>query len=292
MYEVIKAGERSFYIECPAKIGLVETGENEVVLIDSGSDKDAGKRVLRILTERGLKLRAVFNTHSHADHIGGNKYLQDQTGCDIYARGLERDFTNHTILEPMYLYGGYPIKDLKHKFLLAQESRAKELDEEILPGGLTAIPLPGHSFDKVGFRTADDVVYLADCLSSKATIEKYGIGFLVDAEMYIETLKKVSDMQAKLFIPSHAEASEDVREICEYNINAVMTAGERILDILREPKAFENVLSAVFKAYNMKMTVQQYALIGSTVRSYLTWLMNRGEIEYFIEDESLMWRRK
>lgn len=29
------------------------------------------------------------------------------------------DFTRHPILEPSFLYGGYPCEDLRHKFLLA-----------------------------------------------------------------------------------------------------------------------------------------------------------------------------
>ena len=96
--------------------------------------------------------------------------LQKQTGCKIYAPGIECDFTNHPILEPAYLYGGFPPKDLRHKFLVAQESVAESLTEEVLPDGLTMISLPGHFFDMVGFRTSDDVVYLADCLSSKETL--------------------------------------------------------------------------------------------------------------------------
>ena len=40
--------------------------------------------------------------------------------------------------------------------------------------------LPGHFFDMVGFRIADDVVYLADCLSSKETLDKYQINVLYD----------------------------------------------------------------------------------------------------------------
>ena len=40
MYELIQLSEHDFYIDCPAKIGLVKTDVNEVVLIDSGNDKD------------------------------------------------------------------------------------------------------------------------------------------------------------------------------------------------------------------------------------------------------------
>ena len=116
MYELIQVTERSCYIQCPAKIGLVRLEGDRVCLIDSGSDKDAGRKVRQILDANGWRLTAIYNTHSNADHIGGNQYLQRQTGCRIFAPGVERDFTQHTVLEPSFLYGGYPFRELRHKF--------------------------------------------------------------------------------------------------------------------------------------------------------------------------------
>ena len=206
MYELIQISEQSYYIQSPAKIGLVKLNDTEVCLIDSGNDKDAGRRVRKILDTNGWTLKAIYNTHSNADHIGGNKYLQAQTGCRVYAPGIECDFTRHPILEPAFLYGGYPCKDLRHKFLLAQESGAEELTEAALPEGFEIIQLPGHFFDMVGFRTPDDVVYLADCLSSRETLEKYRIGFIYDIAAYLETLEMVKTLEAKIFVPAHAPA--------------------------------------------------------------------------------------
>ena len=122
MYELIQVSENNYYIQSPAKIGLIRINDTDVMLVDSGNDKDAGKKIRKILDSNGWTLKAIINTHSNADHIGGNKYLQDQTGCKIYAPGIEADFTNHPILEPSFLYGGFPPKDLRHKFLMAQES--------------------------------------------------------------------------------------------------------------------------------------------------------------------------
>ena len=119
MYELIQVSELCYYIQCPAKIGVVRTDGNNVVLIDSGNDKNAGKKALKILEQRNWRLQAVFNTHSHADHIGGNRFLQERTGCKIYAPGIERDFTCHPVLEPTFLYGGCPPSELRHKFLMA-----------------------------------------------------------------------------------------------------------------------------------------------------------------------------
>ena len=145
------------------------------------------------MDERGWKLTAIYNTHSNADHIGGNRYLQQQTQCKIYAPGIECDFTNHPILEPAFLYGGYPPKDLRHKFLLAQESQTDSLMEGSLPANLRLLHLPGHFFDMVGFHhTGDDVIYLADCLSSKETLDKYQIGFIYDVAAYLGVSKRTA----------------------------------------------------------------------------------------------------
>lgn len=44
MYELIQAGEKTYYINCPAKMGLYRLNDSEVCLIDSGNDKDAGEK--------------------------------------------------------------------------------------------------------------------------------------------------------------------------------------------------------------------------------------------------------
>ena len=202
MYELVQVSEHDYYLQSPAKIGLVGLNNQDVCLIDSGNDRDAGRKIRKLLDERGWKLTAIYNTHSNADHIGGNRYLQAQTGCQIYAPGIERGFTCHPILEPAFLYGGYPFKDLRHKFLLAQSSEAQELTPDRLPTGFEMIPLPGHFFDMVGFRTPDDTVYLADCLSSQETLEKYQIGFIYDVAAYLETcggeLREYGDITSAL----------------------------------------------------------------------------------------------
>lgn len=294
MYELIQVSENCYFIQSPAKIGLVRTGGDEVCLIDSGNDKDAGKKVRKILDANGWKLGAIYNTHSHADHIGGNKYLQAQTGCRIYAPGIERDFTEHPVLEPSFLYGANPPKDLRHKFLMAQESEALALSGDVLPDGWEVVSLPGHSFDMVGFRTQDDVVYLADCLSGEDTLNKYQISFLVDPGAYIETLEAVMQMSAKLFVPAHADPAEaaGIAELARINIDKVKEIADRIVEICGEPMAFEQILKTLFDDYGLTMTFEQYVLVGSTVRSYLTWLRENGRIQAEFNDNLLIWAAK
>lgn len=289
MYELIQVSENCYYVQSPAKIGLVRLNNTDVCLIDSGNDKDAGRKVRQILDANGWKLTAIYNTHSNADHIGGNKYLQAQTGCKIYALGIERDFTRHPILEPSFLYGGNPPKELRRKFLLAQESEAEELTADVLPEGFEIIPLYGHFFDMVGFRTPDDVVYLADCLSSKETLEKYRIGFIYDVAAYIDTLEKVKNMEAKMFIPAHAAATQSIAELAQYNIDKVNEIADKIAQFCQEPINFETLLQKLFDEYGLTMNFEQYALVGSTVRSYLTYLKETGRLKAEFENNMLLW---
>ena len=292
MFELVQVSENCFYIQSPAKIGLVKLNDQDVVLIDSGNDKDAGRKVRQILDANKWKLKAIYNTHANADHIGGNKYLQAQTGCKIYVPGIDCEFTRSPLLEPSFLYGGYPPKDLRHKFLMAQASDAEYLTKESLPEGFEIIPLPGHFFDMVGFRTPDDVVYLADCLSSRETLEKYRIGFIYDVAAYLQTLEMVKTMEAKLFIPAHAAVTDSIAELAQYNIEQVNEIADRILTRCEKPCCFEELLRQLFDAYALTMNFEQYVLVGSTVRSYLAWLKDAGRLDVSFEENRMLWSRK
>lgn len=291
MYELIPVAPHTYYIQSPAKIGVVETSDGHVVLIDSGNDKEAGRKVRQHLDRQGWTLDAIYNTHSNADHIGGNAYLAKQTGCALYAPGIEAAFTQHPILEPALLYGGYPMKALRHKFLLAQESDAQPLTPEHLPAGFELIPLPGHFFDMIGLRTPDDVVFLADCLSSQATLDKYQISYVYDVAAYLDTLERVKEMHAALFVPAHADATEDIAPLAQYNIDKVNEIAGHILDFCAAPHTFEEVLQHLFTSYDLAMTFEQYALVGSTVRNYLSWLLDSERLSATFTNNRLLWQR-
>jgi len=291
MYELTQVGERSYYINCPAKIGVYRMNDEDVYLVDSGNDKDAGRKVRQILDRNGWHLKGILNTHSNADHIGGNQYLQRQTACKIFANEIERDFTRHPILEPSFLYGGYPCRELRHKFLLAQESDAQELSNPDFPKEIMVIQLPGHFFDMVGFRTPDDVVFLADCLSSKETLDKYGIPFIYDVDAYLKTLSAVETMEASMFVPAHADAADNIKELAQYNRKRVLEIAEHMVSFCETAQTFENILQKMFHQYHLTMNFEQYVLVGSTIRSYLSWLKDTGKLSVQFEDCKMLWER-
>lgn len=290
MYEWIQAGANTWYMDCPAKVGLYQLSGDKAVLIDSGSDKDAAKKVKKFLDQQKWTLTAIYNTHSHADHIGGNAYLQAQTGCAVFAPEGEQALTDTPLLEPVMLYAGCPMPELQNKFLMAKPSVAVKLTQADLPQGMELLPLPGHSLNMVGYRTADDVVFLADSLSSEATLEKYQISYLYDVKAYRQTLEQVKTLQAACFIPSHADAVGDIAPLAQLNLNKTDAIADTILGLLAQPRTTEDLLAALFDAFGLTMTLQQHVLIGSTLRSFLTYLKGEGKADCFFENNHLLWQ--
>lgn len=291
MYELIQISDHDYYIDCPAKIGVVRISDSDVVIIDSGSDKDAGKKVLKALDEHAWHLVSIFNTHSHADHIGGNKLIEERTGCSIYANGLEQVYTVNPVLESMGLYGGLPFKDIQNKFLMAQESHAKPLTEDVLPLGWKLINLPGHCFDMVGFITADGNAFIADSVSSKETLEKYGMAYLWDPSASLESLELLKTLDAKNFVPAHAGVCQDITELADINIESINKTFAAIEECCSKPCAFEDILKYLFDRFNMTLTTQQYLLIGSTLRSYLSAMYTKGTLTISFEDNKMLWTK-
>lgn len=289
--ELIKAGEKTYYIKNPTNIGIYKLDDNNIYLIDSGNDKEAGKKILKIINEQGWNIKGIINTHSNADHIGGNKVIQDRTGCEIYASDIEESFVKYPILESTMLYGGFPFKDLRNKFLLAKESKPKNINE-LLVDGLEFIPLKGHFFDMIGIKTSDNIFFLGDSLFSEDTINKYHLFYIYDVGEYLNTLSYLKNLKGKLFIPSHCKATNNIDSLIELNKKKI----EEILDVIYkycvENRTFEEILKYIFDKYLLTMNINQYVLISSTIKSYLSYLYDNNKLTYEFIDNKMIWKQK
>ena len=160
--ELVKIGDKTYYIANATNIGVYKINDKDVFLIDTGNDKDAGKKILKIINEQGWNIKGIINTHSNADHIGGNKVIQDRSDCIILANGIEKSFTEYPILESSFLYGAYPFEELQNKFLCAKESRVTLLKDN-LPLGLESFNLKGHFFDMINYISKINRLYEVLC---------------------------------------------------------------------------------------------------------------------------------
>lgn len=285
--ELIHIKGNTYYIKNATNIGVYKIDENSVYLIDTGNDSDAGKKILKIMHKEGWNVVGIINTHSNADHIGGNKIIQERTNCQVLGYGIEKCMIEYPILESSFLYGGYPFKDLKNKFLYAKESIVINIENN-LPEGLEYFSLKGHFFDMIGVKTNDDVYFLADSLFSEDTIAKYHLFFLYDVRKFLDTLEYLKSLNGFMFVPSHVESTKDISNLIEINKQKV----EEVLDVILnscQNNPFEEILKKVFEHYQLSMNSNQYVLIGSTVKSYLSYLYEEGKIQYEFLDNRMIW---
>ncbi len=288
--ELIKVGEKTYYIKNATNIGVYQLNETDVYIIDTGGDSDAGKKILKIIASQGWTIKGIINTHSHADHIGGNQIIQLRTNCPILAKGIEKCFIEYPILEPSGLYGGNPFSELKNKFLCAKPSTAIEIEDN-LPEGLEFISLPGHSPDMIGIKTSDNVYFLGDALLSMETITKYHLFYLYDIKLFRSTLNFLKTLKGTLYIPSHVSPLTDITSLIKKNEQKLDEIIHYILEICQKESTFEEILQQIFNHYQLQMNVNQYVLIGSVLRSYLSNLYEEGKLTYRFVDNQMKWEK-
>lgn len=265
----------------PVNVGLVELGESRGLLIDSGNDDEAGRKLLKACAALELTLAQILNTHSNADHCGGNAFLQARTNCRIAATRIEAAFIETPLLEPSFLWGGFPLAGLRNKFLMAKPSRVTEILEApgLVPGTeIQAIPLPGHFLGMVGFLTPDRVFFAADAVASQEILSKYHIFFYYDIAQQLGTLAALERLEADWVIPSHAAPTQNIAPLVEVNRAKLFEIAGVLLEACTAPATPDDLLAGLCARYNIELNPAQYVLVGSTVRSYLTWLHECKEV--------------
>ncbi len=304
----------TFVARGPTNLGLYVFRQGDAaraLVIDSGGDEDSGRRIVRECERLGVSLAALLNTHSNADHCGGNASVYKRTGCAIAATGLEAAFLQYPQLEASFLAGAFPQKSLRNKFLMAPPSRATHLLEppcELALGergevnirnlpatgsdSLHIVSLPGHYFGMVGVMTPDKVFFAADALAGAPILEKYHIFFFYDVEAELETLSMLERIEAAWFVPSHAEPVRDIRPLVGLNRAKIFEIAEVIVGLVSDSASLEDIVADVCAHYDIILNADQHVLVGSTIRSYLSWLCDQGRLEYGFERNRMTFRMK
>ena len=295
-------GGSTFVAKGPTNIGLfVAQSERagqpgRAVLVDSGNDDDAGKKILRACDSAGLKVSHIANTHSNADHCGGNALLQARTGCRIAAPRLEAAFIEEPIREAAFLWGGFPPPPLRNKFLVAKPSRVTDLLEApcaVPDAGIEAIPLPGHFLGQVGYLTPDRVFFAADSAASPAILTKYKYYVVYDVAAHLSTLDMLATLDVDWIVPSHAEPTREAGPLVEANKATILGIGDRILELCgRGDATSETLVERLASSLGLELNHTQHALLGLTLRSYLSWHADRGLVISHIEKNRLLFERK
>ncbi|MCF7806752.1 MAG: hydroxyacylglutathione hydrolase [Simkaniaceae bacterium] len=192
-------------------IYLLSWGDQALVV-----DPSVSKPVLERLEEEKLELKAILNTHHHADHVGGNQEIKEKTGCrvigpsDVHIESVDQVVSD---------------------------------GEEIIVGPLLiqVIATPGHTLDHICFYIPDYKI-----LFSGDTLFTGGCGKIFEgtAQIMFESLQKLAALPKDTFIfcghdytmsnlefareidPDNDEILKRIREITEFGQESIPSTME------------------------------------------------------------------
>ena len=290
MFDIVETRGNTYYYSAFSNVGVYKLNKSEVLLIDSCDHKRMVKSLDTILENNGLRIKTIINTHCHVDHIAGNKFFYDKYGCRILASKGEQGFIAYPDREPRFYYSGINTDKTRNPFFLSEPSDAEIITPDSMPGDFEIISLPGHSFDMIGVRTPDDVVFLSDSILSKKTWDEYKLPFFYSVNESLQTLEDIQSIKAKLFVPAHNEPLSDICELAEYNIKSMRHKKELIYDLC-EGKSFEEIFSDVLDALELRIMTPKYPMYAVMIRNFLQSLVEDEAIEAVLEDAVLIYQR-
>ena len=284
---------------------LVPGGVNAVVLehngraalVDSGRDRDAGKRLARGLRERGWRLEAIVTSHAHADHFGGHAELLRQHDVPVLAPAIEAELMRAPVLEPIYLFhGAAPLPELTGRWLQAEPSRVDRLVDagplELIGLPLTLMAVDGHAHRQLALRV-DDVLLAADAVFASTVVARHPLLFSHDVRAQREAAERVGDDRARLAVAGHGEPGAPAT-LATATLGAIDTAAEAVVAALAARASYGATTGEVLRHVSAALGVTiddlpRWHLNHTTVSAYLAAARAAGDCQVRVTDGELRW---
>ncbi|OLV16582.1 MBL fold metallo-hydrolase [Deinococcus marmoris] len=269
--------------------------ETDALLVDTGLDDSHARKLLRAVAEAGLVPSGILNTHSHADHHGGNAFILGRfPELKVFAPPLEDAIITHPILEPLTLFGARPPRELQNKFLLAPPSPARLAPEPGLCriGGadIELIEVAGHASMMYAVRVGE-VLYATDALFGPDVLTKHPLTFCADSGLQKQSAAKLAELEGvRTVLPGHGESSDDLAGMVAVNLASYERTTEAVLDAVNGGEAsIDELLARVCGALDVEMSNAGAVLLNRAVISaHLTELLESGQVEMKVLDNKLI----
>ncbi len=312
--KILELTQGTYVIPCSTNIGIIldnKEKESDVYIVDSGNTEVDGEYILEVLDEffefsnKKYTVKAIINTHAHADHCGGNAIIQKNTNCEIWVSKFEKGSLENPYYHTTILWGGNPPKDIDTVYYRPDSCVPTKIYSEndkikLSTVEISFIPLPGHSFDSYGILATSSngqkTLFAGDAIFPRLEIGKYSLPFTLNQTNYLSSLDKIESLgNLDWCIPGHGDfISKNVAETIEINKIAIYEIETCIKRIIKKNEKIttENIVKLVADTFDLQLSVRQYALVHFTIKCFLTTLKNNGVLKIDITDNILYWKLK
>ncbi|MBI4289413.1 MAG: MBL fold metallo-hydrolase [Chloroflexi bacterium] len=210
------------------------------VLIDTGYVSDFSE-TQRLIGELGVNLSdisLVVNTHCHCDHVGGNRLVQEKSGCDIAMHRIGKHFIDTR--DDWSTWWRYYNQEA-HFFTCT--TSLKDGDTlAIGPHQFQVIYTPGHASDGIAlYNRKDKALVSSDALwendMAVLTVRVEGSRALFS---HLESLERLESLDVRVVYPGHGPPFTDMKK-------AISRARRKIEDYMRSrEKLGDDLLKRMF----------------------------------------------
>ncbi|MEA4925231.1 MAG: MBL fold metallo-hydrolase [Syntrophomonadaceae bacterium] len=279
-----------------ASSGVYVFDDRRCLLIDSGPDQARAQQMLALLEVSGWLVYAIFNTHAHADHCGGNHFIQTVTGCRIYASAIEAAFINNPLLSPYAMYSAAPPQLLTGKFLMPGASRVTRIVE---PGKIrikrkpfAILDLAGHSLGQLGIITPDGVLFAGDSLIPREILRAHPFLYLADPGQQLNTLELLKKTPYRQLYLSHGGRTDDLTATLNANRELLDTIINNVSEIIAEPRSPEAIIREIIIRHRLPVNRNHYFRLSSSIAGVLSYLCNRRQARFWVEGNRLLYQAR
>jgi hydroxyacylglutathione hydrolase len=181
------------------------------VLIDTGYISDFSDTE-KFINQLGVKIsdvRQIINTHCHCDHVGGNKIIQEKSGCDIALHKVGKHFIDTQ--DDWSTWWKYYNQNAD--FFTC--TRALE-DGEVIPIGpyrFKILHTPGHASDGIVLYNKEEKVLISSDTLWETDLAVMTIRVEGSSALFqmMESLEKLESLDVALVCPGHGAPFRDVK---------------------------------------------------------------------------------
>ncbi|MBV8812895.1 MAG: MBL fold metallo-hydrolase [Verrucomicrobia bacterium] len=309
-------------------------GDGENLLIDSGNwslpefNNGMGEFLIKLLDKEKNKLKYIFLTHFHYDHVGNADALKKRYGAEILCHPLDRPIIEDPLIvtrrENVTRFGLSPEELLADFNLEAGESlglsdpeiirrywdfpvqvdRTVEDGDLLEVGGLElqTVHLPGHAPGQIGlWNPKTSTLYSADLLHYPTPLGPYPIG---DAKAHSRSIQRSLELAPEFLLEGHGlsaySKASSRRRLVHMQIQQQDTRN-RILFVLRRFDRPSTILELLPEVLPIKTDLDYPVSTGigearayakACIQCHLVWLVEDGLVQRVKEDGKIAFLAK